>query len=113
MNRIRGSMLVTLLACAALPLGVSLSGCSGVSALQPDVTAIVTQVISACQAACGVLPAAADVENLIPIYGPDAVAIETAICSAVQVAEASPRAKLRANGKPSQVVVHGVVVHFQ
>lgn len=109
------NMKYTFLGLAAL----ALAGCANLPAsIQPDVTAVVNQVITACQTICGVVPDAYGVEQLIPIYGEDAVAIETAICAAVQVAEQNPsatkrfRAVLRANGKPSQVIVHGVIVHL-
>ena len=97
--------IVLLLAAAPAAL---LGGCAGGTGIDPNLLAFLNQVAAGVKAACGVLPVLADIEQLIPIYGRDAVAIETAICAAVSMARANG-----AKAAPSQVIVHGVIIHFQ
>lgn len=101
------------LAPIAVLVGIApLAGCANGTTPSADVASVINSVIAGVQAACQVSPVAADVAQLIPIYGPSASAIITAICAAVKAAP------LVAGGAapgqvPPPVRVHGVLIHFQ
>ncbi len=101
----------------AAALIAPLAGCANApgTTASPSVAAVINAVIAGAQQACQVSPVAADVANLIPIYGLQAATIVTAICRAInaQPMVTSVPAPLFGTPVHAPVVVHGVLVHFQ
>jgi hypothetical protein len=113
-----------ILATCVLAASIGLAGCSttatnGGSVTAPDVLAIITQVQSYTKVACGFVPTAATIINIIGSAVPG-VAVATSIAEAVCTAIAPPP---MAAGKKSFVAksvkgftvtpgaVNGVIVH--
>ncbi len=100
----------------SLAIIAPLAGCANApgTTTNPSVASVINAVIAGAQQACQVSPVAADIANLIPIYGAQAAIIVTAICRAVNaqpmVTTVSP---LFGTPVHAPVKVHGVTVHFQ
>ncbi len=99
-----------------IALAAALAGCAtpATTPTASTATSEVAAVIAGVQKACQVTPYAADIANLIPIYGASAGAIITAVCAAVNAAaQVSTLTLFGLPGAHAPVIVHGVTIRFQ